>query len=156
MVFGVILIFQCWMGLLCWRIHYCLLQQIFNWIGLCKDKTPSTRKLISYHCMLPKKLFWIKVVEGKDKPTKGSYTESKFERDFGSKIAVLVVIMMGSLWGSGDMWWREIDLDIWHKLYRSKIGDWFPQLSSRRRPTGQSTLKHKRKLMSCKVNMWEP
>ena len=35
-----------------------------------------------------------KVVEGKDKPTKGSYAEFKFERDFGSKIAVLLVRMM--------------------------------------------------------------
>ena len=33
-------------------------------------------------------------MEGKDKPTKGPYAESKFEYDFGSKIAVVVVIMM--------------------------------------------------------------
>ena len=49
--------------------------------------------------MLPKKPFWVKIVEGKDKLTKGSYSESKFEREFGSKIAVLVVRMTESLWG---------------------------------------------------------
>ena len=53
--------------------------------------------------MLPKKPFWIKVVEGKDNPTKRSYAEFKFESDFGSKIAVLVVKMMKSLWESGEM-----------------------------------------------------
>ena len=50
--------------------------------------------------MLPKKPFWVKIMEGKDKLTKGSYSESNFEREFGSKIAVLVVRMTESLWGS--------------------------------------------------------
>ena len=53
--------------------------------------------------MLPKKYFWIIVVKGKDNPTKGSYTESKLERDFGSKIAVLRVGIMESLCGSREM-----------------------------------------------------
>ena len=53
--------------------------------------------------MLPKKPFWIKVVEGKDNPTKGSYTESKFERDFGFKIAVMVVRMTEYICGYREM-----------------------------------------------------
>ena len=57
----------------------------------------TTRKLILYHCMLSKKI-WITIVEGKENPTKDTYVESKFEREFGSKIAVLVVIMTETIW----------------------------------------------------------
>ena len=37
-------------------------------------------------------------MEGKDKPTKGPYAQSKFDPDFGSKITVLVVRMTEPNW----------------------------------------------------------
>ena len=44
------------------------------------------------------------MVEWKDKQTKDTHAESKFEREFGSKTAVLVVRMTESLRGS----WRDV------------------------------------------------
>ena len=49
--------------------------------------------------MLQKNL-WIKLLEGKENPTEVPDSESKFEREFGSKIAALLVIMMEPLCGS--------------------------------------------------------
>ena len=40
-----------------------------------------------------KTIFWIELVEGRDNPTEGPYVGTKFEREFGSNISALVVII---------------------------------------------------------------
>ena len=46
-------------------------------------------------------IFHMEIREGKDQPTEGPYSKSKFEEEFGSKVAALVVRMTEGLHGSG-------------------------------------------------------
>ena len=50
--------------------------------------------------MLDKYIFWTKIIDGKINPTKGPYTESKFEHNFWYNIALLLVKITELQWGS--------------------------------------------------------
>ena len=57
-----------------------------------------------YHttaCCDTKIIFWIELVQGKEFPKEGKHAEVEFEKEFGSKVAALVVRMTRPLWGSG-------------------------------------------------------
>ena len=57
-----------------------------------------------YHtmaCCQSKVIFCIELVQGKDLPKDGEHSEIEFEKEFGSKVAALVVRMTRPLWGSG-------------------------------------------------------
>ena len=63
-------------------------------------------------------IFWIEIVEGKSKPKEGPNAESKFEKEFESKIAALVVRMTTPIWGIlGKLLLWIVDLDTFHHLF---------------------------------------
>ena len=59
-----------------------------------------------YHTIVDcycKVIFGIEIVEGKDQPKHGEFTESKYEREMESKVAALCVWMTESIHGSGQV-----------------------------------------------------
>ena len=74
-----------------------------GWIAVKRKPHPLGNEYHTTACCESKIIFWIEIVEGKSKPKEGPHAESKFEKEFESKIAALVVRMTTPIWGSGKV-----------------------------------------------------
>jgi len=74
-----------------------------GWIAVKRKPHPLGNEYHTTACCESKVIFWIEIVEGKSKPKEGPNAESKFEKEFESKIAALVVRMTTPIWGSGKV-----------------------------------------------------
>ena len=72
-----------------------------GWIVVKRKPHPMGNEYHTTACCQSKVIFWIELVQGKDAPKEGEHKEMEFEREFGSKVAALVVRMTKSVWGSG-------------------------------------------------------
>lgn len=72
-----------------------------GWIAVKRKPHPLGNEYHTVACCESKIIFFMELVEGKDKPKEGAHSEAQFEKDFGSKIAALVVRMTTPIWGSG-------------------------------------------------------
>ena len=74
-----------------------------GWIAVKRKPHPLGNEYHTTACCESKVIFWIEIVEGRSKPKEGPNAESKFEKEFESKIAALVVRMTTPIWGSGKV-----------------------------------------------------
>ena len=75
-----------------------------EWITVKRKPYLLGNKYHTTACCDSKVIFWIEIVEGKSKPKEqGPNAESKFEKEFESKIAALVARMTTHIWGTGKV-----------------------------------------------------
>ena len=71
-----------------------------RWVSVKIKLHALVNELHTTACCKKIMVFWVELVEVKEKPNKGPYDESKFGRDFETKFVVLAVRMTEPLWGS--------------------------------------------------------
>ena len=72
-----------------------------GWIALKRKPHPLGNEYHTIACCDTNILFFMEIVEGKDQPSQGEHGTVEFEKEFGLKVAALVVRMTKSIWGTG-------------------------------------------------------
>ena len=100
-------------------------------------------------------MFWIEISEGKNKPKEGKCSETEFEKEHGSKIAVLVVRMKKLLRGSSRAVMIHSDFSCVPYVLRLKENGSHETTVIKKKKIGPNTQELRKFFMKCKEKRWE-